>query len=268
MKIAFTTLGCPDWSFDRILEEAQTMGFDGIEIRGLGGKMRAEEMVAFFPENVAETQRKLEKHGLVITSFGASCSFHDAGKIPAALEEGRAAIDVCSRMGIPAIRVFGDTIPEDTDEAVIIEQVVAGIQALCEYGKDKNVQVWIETHGMFNTVERIKAVTEGVAMKNFGILWDIEHTDKVYGADFVQFYGPMKPYIRHLHTKDHRRENGAFILTLPGEGEIPIIEIIQKLEADGFKGFYSLEWEKKWQPHLPEPEIAFPAYMALVEKAR
>ena len=55
MKLSFSTLGCPEWSFDKVLDEAERLGFQGIEIRGVNGVMRAEEIPEFFPENVAVT---------------------------------------------------------------------------------------------------------------------------------------------------------------------------------------------------------------------
>ena len=36
MKLSFSTLGCPEWSWNEILATAKDMGFDGIEIRGVG----------------------------------------------------------------------------------------------------------------------------------------------------------------------------------------------------------------------------------------
>ena len=36
MKIAFSTLGCPDFDWTEIYTMAKDMVFDGIEIRGLG----------------------------------------------------------------------------------------------------------------------------------------------------------------------------------------------------------------------------------------
>ena len=33
MKLAFSTLACPNWSWDLILDNAVRFGFDGIEIR-------------------------------------------------------------------------------------------------------------------------------------------------------------------------------------------------------------------------------------------
>lgn len=39
------------------------------------------------------------------------------------------------------------------------------------------------------------------------------------------------------------------MLCLIGEGVIPIKEIVKTLESDGYSGYMSLEWEKKWHPH-------------------
>ena len=37
MKISFSTLGCPDFSWTDIYSMAKDFGFHGIEMRGLGG---------------------------------------------------------------------------------------------------------------------------------------------------------------------------------------------------------------------------------------
>ena len=37
--------------------------------------------------------------------------------------------------------------------------------------------------------------------------------------------------------------------------------MIKQLQADGYTGFYSFEWEKRWHPELPEPERALPQYV-------
>ena len=37
MKLAFSTLGCPDFDWAEIYSMAKDFGFSGIEMRGLGG---------------------------------------------------------------------------------------------------------------------------------------------------------------------------------------------------------------------------------------
>jgi fatty-acyl-CoA synthase len=39
MKLAFSTLGCPDFSWNDIYSMAKDLGFNGIEIRGLGNEI-------------------------------------------------------------------------------------------------------------------------------------------------------------------------------------------------------------------------------------
>ena len=42
---------------------------------------------------------------------------------------------------------------------------------------------------------------------------------------------------------------------------LPLKAVISRLQQDGYEGFYSFEWEKRWHPELPEPERALPRYV-------
>ena len=272
MKLSFTTLGCPDWSFETILSQAEALGVPAIEVRGLEGELLADQIGAFQPGQQQTTQDRLDQHHVSINGFGTSVRFDDVQILPQMLAEGRAAIDVCQAMRIPAIRVFGNAIPDPDQEAAVINQVVDGLNHLCEYAKRTDVQIWLEVHGDFNTTERILAVAERVKHARFGVLWDIGHSDLIYGDDYHAFYRPLQQWIRHIHIKDHHRQKlasgqnnaGEIQLCLPGEGDVPIGPITRTLIEDGFDGYFSFEWEKKWHPELPEPEIAFPAYVRLM----
>ncbi len=270
MKLAFATLGCPDWTFDKVVEEAKKLGFAGVEIRGINNVMRAEEIEAFFPENVEKTKKTLADSGLALVGLNTSCKFDDDEKFEAAIDEGKKAIDVCVRMGIPSIRVFGDKIPDKSKHDHITSEVARGIKILCEYARGKNVSVMLEIHGDFNCIEAVKPVVNGVSdCPEFAIIWDLEHSDKAYENNWKVFYDEFKPYIRHIHVKDYYRgmqADGRYKLSLVGDGEIPLEDIINCLKADGFDGYYSLEWEKKWHPYLPDPEVAFPAYVEYMKR--
>ena len=269
-KLAFTTLGCPDWSFPKILDEAQRMGFSGIEIRGLEGKMLAEEMPQFFPDNREATLESLKLHNLKIIGFGSSVKFDAADEFDNAIAEGKRAIDVCGFMGIPAIRIFGNQILPGETEAGLLSRIAMGAQILAEYGEGKGVRILLETHGDINTLERVKSIHDNVASKNFWHLWDIGNTDATYGDNFMEFFRPMKDRISHLHIKDFIRGTKGDEKTCKhcriGHGQVPIKAIVRQLEEDGYSGYYTLEWEKKWHPELPEPEIAFPEFVNLMNE--
>ena len=207
---------------------------------------------------------KVRAHGLTICSFGSSASFHDDEKTASALSDGYAAVDLCEAIGIPYVRVFGNLIDRNADTAEgEVRKVAEGIRKLCDYAEGRKVKILLEVHGDFNTAARIMKAVELVDRENFGILWDVEHSDEADGGDFLSFYLPVRPLIHHVHIKDHRRLGGGkFELCPTGEGDIPLKEIVAQMEKDGYEGYYSLEWEKKWHPELRDPEEEFPAYAA------
>ena len=130
------------------------------------------------------------------------------------------------------------------------------------------MDVYLEIHGQFNTTEALAPILQ--AMKdtsNFGILWDIEHSDRAYGDAVEPFYELIRPFIRHVHIKDCVRptETTPLRLCMIGEGEIPIPRLIGWLKRDGYQGYLSLEWEKKWVPELPDAETAFPIFVSYMK---
>ena len=262
MKLAFSTLGCPDWTLDQVLTCAKENGYNAIEIRGIEGEMNIAKMDAFKPENLESTLEKIHAHGLVISDLGSSASFHDAQKAEENVQTAKAEIAECARCGIPYLRVFGDHIGEQ-DEAETLARIAKCLKQLCEAAKGTDVSIMLEVHGEINRIERVMSIVEQVNDEKLGILWDIEHSDKVYGDDFTPFYQAIKPWIRHVHIKDsYFAADGERKLCAVGAGRLPIKAIVETMIADGYDGFFSLEWEKKWHPELDEPETAFPAYAA------
>lgn len=261
MKLAFSTLGCPDWSFEQVVENARAMGYQGIELRGIQGEMRATELRSLLAED-----RLKSLSGLRLCSFGSSAFFQEEG-MEAALAEGRAAIELCARAHIPYVRVFGGRPAEGGSLKEQTRFVAEGVRALCREAKQTGVSILLEVHGWYQTAERILVVAEQVSEESFGIIWDVEHSDEADGGDFLSFYMPTRSLIRHVHLKDHKRlPDGTLRLCSVGEGDIPLRAMIERLEADGYDGYYSLEWEKKWHPELPEPEEEFPAFVRYMRK--
>ena len=265
MKYAFSTLGCPEWSYDEIISYAASHGYQGVEFRGVKREFRPQVIDCFRPENRAETASAARKANVKLIGFGASASFHDAEKRDWAIEDGKAAIDLAEAMGMGFVRVFGDRIASVDQEDAVISRVIDGIGELCAYAKGRPVTVVQEVHGDFNIARRALAVAEGVNMPNFGLLWDVAHSDKTYGDGWRTFYDAIRPYIRHVHFKDHKRmADGSFALCDTGKGDIPLKDILKALTADGYDGYISLEWEKAWHDELRDPAIEFDHFIHYV----
>ena len=263
MKLCFSTLGCVNKSLDEIISLANEFSAEGVEIRGIGGVVPNGEIKELSEECAQATKDKLRACGLSAVSLGTSCMFHTEEKYNAALKEGKEAILIAKRMGIPYIRVFGNNITENRDEC--IERVGKGIAELCAFAEGTGVTVLLEVHGDFNTVEALSPILARLGeCKTFGLIWDIYHSHKPYGDRWEEFYNVIKPYIRHVHIKDFSDKKEA--LVLPGKGDIPIVPIMKKLIADGYDGYFSLEWERQWHPELDELEVAMDHFVRLVRE--
>jgi sugar phosphate isomerase/epimerase len=53
-------------------------------------------------------------------------------------------------------------------------------------------------------------------------------------------------------------------LVLLGEGEVPVRDMLALLSAGGYRGWVSVEWEKRWHPEIAEPELALPQHLTVL----
>ncbi|MCQ2428473.1 MAG: sugar phosphate isomerase/epimerase [Clostridia bacterium] len=254
MKSCFSTLGCTDRTLPEILALAVKYRISSLEFRGIASVLGVTEIPEFSDREIDGTASMISSAGLKTAVIGTSCAFHDAvgDKLANVINEGTTAVGIAHRLHAPFIRVFGNRIrgPES------ISRAIDGIRTISR-AADSDVSVLLEVHGDFNTAEALSPVCDALAGEKFGLIWDICHTDSVYGDAFEPFYRRFSDVIRHIHVKDVKR-GGA--LCLPGDGDIPIVPILSLLSSEGFDGCVSLEWEKKWHPELPEIEEGLDAY--------
>ncbi len=108
MKIAFSTLACPDLSWQEIVSLATDTGFDGVEVRGLGDDIFAVRAQPFSDKEIAATIRNLNRLRITIPCFSSHCCLKFTERREKNQQELREYIDLASRMGTPYIRVLGD----------------------------------------------------------------------------------------------------------------------------------------------------------------
>lgn len=265
MKLSISTLGCPGKSLEEAADLISSCGVGGIELRGISGELDPDKMECLRPENIAATEALLDKYRLTPVCFGSSVSMHRDGDN---VSEGKRSVDACVRAGIPAVRIFGNRLPpDDGQRATVYRRIIDGINELCAYASVRGCEIWLETHGDLNDEQSLAPVLTGCAEnKNFGVIWDVAHTVKT-NRDFRPFMRFIQPYIRHMHFKDQMHlPDGKIGICLPGEGELPLPEIVCALRESGYDGYYSFEWEKKWHPEIAEPETAFPHFAEYITK--
>ena len=108
MKLAFSTLGCPDFDWSDIYSMAKDFGFDGIELRGLGDEIFSIHARPFREENIDGTVKQLRAMKLEISCLSSGCFVGDPERADEACAELREYIDTAARLGTKYIRVLGD----------------------------------------------------------------------------------------------------------------------------------------------------------------
>lgn len=260
LPIGFSTLGCPAWSWNKILDFAKQYGFLGVELRGIEGNMDLPSRPEFGPSRIEQSMKEVADRGLRISSVDSSTEMHEADsqKRQAQLADARRFIDLASKLGVPYVRVFGNQIVGPPDE--VIARVTKSLRELGDYAGPKNVTVLMESHGDFTHSPMLREIFEKADSPDVALLWDANHTYIQGGEDPEFTVKHVGKYIRHTHLKDSvgKGDNAHYVLT--GQGEVPVERQVQLLVDIGYKGYYSYEWEKAWHPDLQDPEIAFPDY--------
>jgi sugar phosphate isomerase/epimerase len=268
LRLSFSTLGCPDWSFEKILSFAVANNYNGIEIRGIQRQMDLTKCKEFSgAENIAATRRLVEDKGLKFVDLGSSAEMHhsNAADRQKNLDEAKRFIDLAQNLNCPYVRVFPNKLPKENRNATI-DLIVKGLLEAGNHAKGSKVNVLMETHGDVVETAVIKQIMDASRHPNVGLVWDVTNMWTVTKEPPAQVYSQLKNYILHTHIKDAKLVDGAPQYKLMGKGEVPIFEAIDALLKGGYKGYYSFEWEKMWHPEIDEPEIALADYPKVMKQ--
>jgi|SRR5215469_2530318 len=260
MKISFSTLACPDWTLTQVIDIASAAAYDGIELRFLENEDSLWKLPAFKGAGLRQSQRQIADRGLTVSCVDTSCRFDspEPDERERWIVEGERMAEVAAGLGAPAIRVFGDRVQPGVDRPATRSWIRECLAALEKRIAAAGLQVWLETHGDFSTACEVEAILSHSPA--IGIVWDpasafLEHGERPFENGMA-----LRNFIRHVHVKDLRRHWEGWVPVLTGEGEFPIAEIRAVLDQLDYSGFLSFEWEKKWHPAIPAPEIAVPHF--------
>ncbi|MDR1564803.1 MAG: AMP-binding protein [Oscillospiraceae bacterium] len=260
MKLAFSTVGCPDFTWPEMYTMAKDLGFKGIEVRGFGEEILNIYHSPFSKERLAETSAKLKKLRLQIPCISSGSSLQYKDTVEASKAEIVRYIDLAAELGTPYVRILADRTAAPCDP-VDEELVTAAIRELLPHAEEKGVILLVETNGVFADTIRLSNLLRALASDSVGVLWDVHHTFRFGGETPAKTVENLGSYIRHVHFKDSLFEEGRVIYKMMGEGDLPVNEIIMALRSLNYSGYLTLEWVKNTVPDLESAAVVFPHYV-------
>ena len=266
MKLGFSTLGCPDWTFEEILAKGKAYGFDGVGFRGVNGQIDLTKVPEFAPDRRAATRQRLADAGLAPAMIltGARLIV-PAAEVEANLRLAETHIEIAAGLGAPAIRVFGGQFPIGLSRAAAVERAAGRLRRLGDFAAPRSVLVLLETHDDFTDPALLRRVLEAAGHPAVGAVWDSHHTFRIAEASMQTAWDAIGPWVRAVDIKDSRTDLSAplgYRYVPLGEGDVPVGDAVGVLKAGGYDGWLTFEWEKLWHPDLAPPEIAFPHFIA------
>jgi len=252
MRLAFTTLACPTWTFEQVADAAVRYGYAGLELRLLDGDLVTP---ALSTDQQARVRRVCADTGLDLCCLDTSLKVADPA---ASLDEGYEYLELAAALGTPLIRVFGGA-PADEPLETAAARAGERLAALAERGRTLGVRVALETHDSFAAGRSVAAALQGVPNDYAGALWDTLHPVRV-GETADETLDLIGARLLHMHIKDGNVHPNINECRLLGTGTVPVPAILRALAARGYHGWLAVEWEKKWQPQIAAPEEALPQY--------
>jgi sugar phosphate isomerase/epimerase len=191
-------------------------------------------------EFLDRVKAEVKKHGRVVTCYviEGNLAVADETKRRAQIEANKQKMRAAHRLGAPLVRInVGGTGPENADDTLGIERVVAAFKELLPLAKELKLRMTIENHG-------------GVSRSAANIVRIIRETDPKWVGAMLDF-GNWPPAVRYQEVETlapyafgtHVKVN---VFDENGEAaEYDFPRVLQSLKKLRYKGAISIEFEGK-----------------------
>jgi sugar phosphate isomerase/epimerase len=270
MKLAFSTLGCPEWELDTIIGAARKFGYQGVELRAVAGSLDLLGRAEFSAAQLARTKAYIKDAGIKICCVDTSCTFHspDANERADQVSIAVAHAELAAKLGAPLIRVFPDKIQPGAQRDATRDWIAECLHAVAERLPD-GVDVALETHGDFASAESAVEIVKLADHSKVRLIWDVANSvaagDTIDGAGRV-----VQPYLAHIHLRDAKPVAGSehWLPVLAGKGRVSFSKAVNVIKELNYDGYVSFEWEKYWRFEIEEPEVALPDFINAIASTK
>jgi len=268
MKLAFSTLGCPDWDLPRIAETAERLGYQGVELRAVSGSIDLLKRPEFTSAQIRSTLSQFEDRNIEVCCVDTSCAFHsrDQRERSTEVDVAVAHAELAAELRAPLIRVFPDKVQPGATREETRDYIVESLIKIAKQLPNV-VAVALETHGDFAKTETAREVMSLVNHPQVRLIWDVAHSVAA-GESIEQASQTVQPFLTHIHLRDAKpvSESEHWLPVLAGNGKVSFGETLEAISRLNYNGYVSFEWEKYWHPEIEDPEIALPNFINAIRE--
>lgn len=237
----------PGHTLEQFADFAGRAGFQCAEISI--GEVWREKEVADDPEARAQqVQALFARQNMRLSALAAGNDFlqpDDAG-MARQVERLQRVCHLADLAGTKTIRIDGGWAKDSVPRERWFDLMVAGLQAARPFIEREGYTLALDNHGLVTNDADLQArVFEAVGSNRLGANVDTMNY-RWAGHDLVtvnRYYHVIAPYARHVHFKDGRGSRENYRGAALGEGEIDLECALRELQAAGYDGAWTVEYE-------------------------
>jgi len=277
-KIAGHTMGTPEYTVCEAIALFGKIGTDGAEIV-VQDEYRSGIPCDCSSSIIAEIKQCAQDNHIDIiclTPYNSHFNSLDEDVRQKEIEAIKKVIGYCDYLGARYIRIYGGNLEAGDTENIETKRkkLIESLRHLGDLAAEKGVTLVVENH--FNTMtvsaKDSAALIRDVNHKAVRILYDQANLTFTENEDYEEAIRIQQQYVSHIHVKDLVFQEGkAFASSdvarpnedernvhtrIVGEGIIKWSEILKMVKKQGYDGWLSLEYERRWHPKdIPDASI-------------
>lgn len=155
----------------------------------------------------------------------------------------RRCLDRAVEYGVPRVMVVPTNFTSDGDEAAEFAKILSSMRMFVEEGRRRGITITVEDFGGTSNAGSHAKYLKRLLDEVPGLCFALDSGNMYYagrGEDILEMMAHANGRIAHVHLKDQTFENNRKYATL-GLGAVPNEEIVKRLNARGYDGWYTLE---------------------------
>jgi sugar phosphate isomerase/epimerase len=187
---------------------------------------------------------------LAVSSLNyAGCfALDDPSVQPALIGDMRQAVELAAQLGAATLSVMPGPLGS-LSRPEAWRRMCHGLEQILPLAEAHRVRLALEPHhpmytdtmAVLNTLPKAVALVRELDSPWLGLLLDVYHTWWSY--DVLDEYAEAADLIFNVHIDDWRHPMRDLVLdrALPGEGVMPLVELLRAIAATGYDGWYEIE---------------------------
>ena len=263
-RIALSSIACPEWPLERIVESAASWGYAGVELRTFGtGSTRFACDPAL--TGADKLRRMFMCHGVEPAGLATGLALDDPIFPPvlghllprswACVDEGRSYVEVARGFGAPHVRVFPFRVPEGPIETrhATMKRIAARAARLANACRHHGMTILMENGGDYGSADCLQEIINCTGHPGVRACYDVAAGVSA-GDDPTAAVDQLHDVLDVVRVRDSKGDNPVEL----GAGELPNQAVVEALAHRGFAGWITYEWERAWIEGLASPELVLP----------